>query len=127
MTYDKLLQIAVEALEAAPHKHRIDFDPYWWWWDSCQPTIKMLREALEGSDGAARVVGSEVGKRGDVGSTERDVDRSVVGGDGSGTEKQGVGEGSSVDAADPVRSSDSEGSSVAERDEDPVTKALRLK
>lgn len=127
MTLLGVCKQALAALEAAPHKHRIDFDPYWWWWDSCQPTIKMLREALEGNDGAAGMVGSEVGKRTDVGSTERDVDRSVVGSDAVGAEKQGVGEGSIVDAADTVRSGVGTGPAVAERDEDPVTKALRLK
>jgi hypothetical protein len=125
---DSLVDIckkALASLEAAPHKHRIDFDPYWWWWDSCQPTIKMLHEVL--GDGTARVVGSEVGKRSDVSSTERDVDSSTVGGDAVGAEKQGVGEGSSTDAADTVRSSVGTGPAVAERDEDAVTKALKLK
>ena len=39
----------LKALEEAPHKHRIDFDPYWIWITQVQePAIKLAQETLRG-------------------------------------------------------------------------------
>lgn len=44
---EQALKIAKDALERAPHKHRIDFDPYWQWQDTiAQPAIKAIEHAL---------------------------------------------------------------------------------
>lgn len=51
MTRKEVIELALQALKGAPHKHRIDFDPYWWWYeDSCVKTIAVLEKELESDD-----------------------------------------------------------------------------
>ena len=48
MTERELLEKAVKVLQAAPVKFRIDFDPYWQWYDKeCRPTIELIATHLD--------------------------------------------------------------------------------
>lgn len=133
LTFFEVLKLALQTLENAPVKHRIDFDPYWWWYDKeCVPTIAELREALskiivpqEGQDAKARLHVSVAPQRGDSGSTERSVDSQHTGVSGSSDEGKDPGTRQADDAGAVERRADSAaGSNPVEREVDPVTKAL---
>ena len=43
-----LLALALQALQLAPHKHRLDFPPYWTWYDGERATtVHLLEEHLK--------------------------------------------------------------------------------
>lgn len=41
-----MLAVLVETLHAAPHKHRLDFQPYWDWFDGPRANAIGQAEAL---------------------------------------------------------------------------------
>lgn len=49
MTQDReIIKLLMHALEQAPHKHRIDFQAYWDWWDGQrEPVLDMARDMLK--------------------------------------------------------------------------------
>jgi len=81
----EVIMKALNALQSAPVKFRIDFDPYWLWYDGeCVPAIKMMQEALADE---ARMGGNADAQRRDVGSTVGSmvgsIDRGIVTGQGN--------------------------------------------
>ena len=50
------IKLLVDALEAAPHKHRLDFQPYWDWYDgNRERAIQQGMDALKPGPSEARV------------------------------------------------------------------------